>query len=201
MQSRLVGATEPLVYARMQLATGRNLDIVTESVPRTTFPGLRTSTERIEHALYFAELTDALVDDRQPSQELFDLLLSSLYLLEQNRDEEVVVRRFEIQAVDLAGYTPELRRCLQCRAVRPDTRPAVYGPLQGGIICSRCRAGQEGLIPAKGSVLDTAEELLALPAHGIGAFAASAEDLKSVGRLMRAHINAHVEREIRSGRT
>ena len=98
-QSRLVGATEPLVYARMQLATGRNLDIITEATPRHTFPGLRTSARKVQVALYMAELLDALVEERQSSPEQFDLMLSSLYLLEGKPLDALVVRRFEMQMI------------------------------------------------------------------------------------------------------
>ncbi len=91
----------------MQLATGRNLDIITEATLKHPFSGLRSSPQNIENGLYLAELTDALLDERQSAPELFDLLLSSLYLLETRPEESLVIRRFELQALALAGYAPE----------------------------------------------------------------------------------------------
>jgi DNA repair protein RecO (recombination protein O) len=197
-QSRLVGATEPLVYARLQLATGRNLDIITEATPRHTFAGLRTSASKIEYALYLAELTEALVDERQASEELFDLLLSSLYLLENRSCEETVGRRFEMQALDLTGYSPELSRCVVCRAVRPPERPASYSPAHGGILCNRCSTGQQEILAGPSGVLEGMRCLLTLPAHEIDSFSLSAPDQRSLRRILRAHISYHLERDLKS---
>lgn len=198
-QSRLVGATEPLVYARMQLATGRNLDIITEATAKHTFAGLHVSAIKIEHALYVAELTEALVDERQPSQELFDLLLSSLYLLESRPHEETSVRRFEMQALDLAGYTPELRRCVVCQAIRPASRPAAYSPPHGGIICSRCSQDLQELLPGPAQALEGMRTLLTLPAHEIGQFLLDEEDMRGMRRIIAAHVRYHLERDLKSG--
>ena len=197
-QSRLVGATEPLVYARMQLATGRNLDIITEATPRHTFPGLRTSARKVQVALYMAELLDALVEERQSSPEQFDLMLSSLYLLEGKPLDALVVRRFEMQMLDIAGYTPELRHCVVCRAGRPDGRPAAYSAEMGGIVCARCRPGQPRLQPASGAALDAMEALLRLPAHQLEQFALDEGLNLEIGRLTAAHIRCHIQRELKS---
>ncbi len=191
-----MGATEPLVYIRAQLATGRNLDILTEATLKHPFSGLRESPERIQAALYAAELTDALLDERQGAPELFDLLLSTLYLLEGPSSSAVVVRRFEAQALDAAGYTPELRRCVGCRAGRPDDRGAQFSAEAGGILCSRCRTGRQELIPASAAALNTLEALLRLPAEAVAGFSLHAEVDARV--ILRAHIASHVERPIRS---
>ncbi len=193
-----MGATEPLVYSRMQLATGRNLDIITEATLKHPFSGLRSSTQNIENGLYLAELTDSLLDERQSAPELFDLLLSSLYLLENRPEESLVLRRFELQALALAGYAPETRRCVVCRALRPDERSAVFSPALGGIVCSRCRGGQDDLMPARAQVLQAMERILSLPAHEIGSVSVPRRDNQDLGRLIRAHIARHVERELKS---
>lgn len=193
-----MGATEPLVYLRAQLATGRNLDILTEASLKHPFSGLRESPERIEGALYAAEVTDALLDERQSAPELFDLLLSTLYLLEGAAPPSVVVRRFEAQALDVAGYTPELRRCVVCSAGRPQDRGAVFCASLGGILCSRCRAGREELIAATAESLNTLEQLLQLPAHAVAAFQIPPGEDTRVRSILRAHLEHHVERQIRS---
>lgn len=197
-QSRFVGATEPLVYAGMQLAVGRNLDIISEVIPKHTFPGIKTSPAKIKSALYLVELSDALVEEAQPFSELFDLLLSSLHLLENKPLEELIVRRFELQALNLSGYTPEVKRCLMCRAVRPDDRGAAFSAQLGGIICSRCRESQPGLTPMPARTLQMVSYLLHLPAHEVEAWDLSARDSRYLARLCQAHIACHIDRELKS---
>jgi len=193
-----VGATEPLVYLRAQLATGRDLDILTEASLRHPFSGLRERSERIEAALYAAELTDALLEERQGAPELFDLLLSTLYLLEGASRAAVAIRRFEAQALDAAGYTPELRCCVSCRARRPDDRGAAFCAGLGGILCSRCRGGRQDLVTATAGALNTLEKLLRLPAHAVASFEIPPEEDARIRTILRAHREHHVERRVRS---
>lgn len=198
-QSRLVGATEPLVYGRMQLAEGRNLDIISEATARHTFSGIRSSSRKIEYALYLLELTDALVEEREASADLFNLLLSSLYLLESRPCHSLIARRFELQALDLAGYTPELDRCVVCQALRPTGRAAVFSPSHGGILCTRCRDEAADAAKASGAALDGMKALLRLAAHGIDALEMSDADIGAVAKLARAHITYHVGRDLKAG--
>ena len=195
--SRLVGATEPLVYARMQLATGRNFDIISEAVIKHAFSGLRSTRQRIGQGMYLAELTDALVDERQSSPELFDLLLSSLYLLEGRIADAATILRFQMQALDIAGYSPEVNRCAHCQAVRPAGRPAAFSPSLGGIVCNRCLQFED--IPkSPAQVLDAMQQLCTLPASGIQSFSLAPEDLGLLRRLVSAHIRFHIERDLKT---
>src|SRR5579862_3611183 len=54
--SRLVGATELFTQARVLLATGRSLDILTQCEIRASFPALRNDLERLARATYLCEL-------------------------------------------------------------------------------------------------------------------------------------------------
>ncbi len=198
-QSRLVGVSEPLVYSRLQLAEGRNLDIISEATVKHTFVGLKTSPRKIEYALYLLELTDALVEERQPSADLFDLLLSSLYLLESRDHDSLIARRFELQALDIAGYTPEFDRCVLCRALRPPERGAVFSPTHGGILCSRCRSGQGEVLATAGAILEAGKTLTRLPAHKIDSVELSPEQAQELARVCRSHIHYHVGRDLKAG--
>src|SRR5438105_2657604 len=78
--SRLVGGTEPLTYARMLLAVGQNLDVLTQSEVQQAFLELRHDLAKLGHATYLLELTNAALEERQPHPELFDLLLAALHV-------------------------------------------------------------------------------------------------------------------------
>src|SRR4051794_38220017 len=54
--SRMSGATELFVQARMQLGVGRTFDIVTQCEIQRSFSGLRIDLQRLARATYFREL-------------------------------------------------------------------------------------------------------------------------------------------------
>src|SRR5262249_41011613 len=114
--SRMTGATELFTASRLLLATGRNLDIVTQCEIRESFPSLREDLERLARATYFCELLDAfsLERDATTSEEAFDLTLAALSLLQQAAVSlDVIVHAYELRLLALMGYAPVLDHCVK----------------------------------------------------------------------------------------
>jgi DNA repair protein RecO (recombination protein O) len=114
--SRIAAATEPLTHSRMLLAMGQNLDVLTQGEVKEAFHDIRCDLTKIAYASYFTEFVIASVEERQPNPELFHLLLSALYMLQRTEMPDLVARLFELQALRILGYEPELRQCVRDRA-------------------------------------------------------------------------------------
>lgn len=139
--SRLSGATEVLTVTRFGLATGKNLDIVTQTEVAESFPALRQELARLAHGLYLADLLDHAVEDHAPNPEMYELLLTGLRLTETVMPPELPARWFEIQLLRDLGYAPNLAECAVCQASVPgdfarDETFALSASL-GGFLCPR----------------------------------------------------------------
>src|ERR1041385_7501431 len=103
--SKLSGATELFTYSRIQLATGKSLEIVTQCEIKESFPSLRSNLDALTRATYLCELVDRLVAQHEPNPEVFDLLLSALYLLRRaGANPDVIVHSFEMHLMEERGY-------------------------------------------------------------------------------------------------
>ncbi len=116
--SKLSGATDPLTCTRFALASGKNLQVVTEAEIVNSFPGLHVSVERLAVAQYFAELVTVFIPEDDPHPDLFQLLLRALRLLEKG-DPELIARWFEVNLLGELGYAPDLSECGVCRKPVP----------------------------------------------------------------------------------
>lgn len=135
--SKLGGHVELLACSRMQMARGRDLDIVTQSEMLHAFPRLREDLYRTTYGFHVAELLDSLIAERIEQQPVYDLLLLTLQRLDTEEDPELAVRFFEVQLLGLLGYRPELRRCLRCQQeIQPI--PNYFSAPSGGILCQDC---------------------------------------------------------------
>lgn len=157
--SKLAGATEPFTYGRYFLAIGRDLDVLTQVEVRESFPSVRKDLKRIAHATYLVELVNALVEEREGNYDLFDTLLSSLYLIEAEVDPEIVARHFELQVMSLMGYRPELEVCVRCGA-RPTAEGMMFSPSLGGRVCEECGPLPDDVIYLSGESADAMRRLL-----------------------------------------
>jgi len=104
--SKFGGRLEVFSYNHLQLATARNLDIISQCETIENFYKLRESREKLNAGFYMVKLIDIITEDRQRNDELFDLLLSALYALQSHMDENLLCRAFEVKLCKVEGFMP-----------------------------------------------------------------------------------------------
>src|SRR6185312_6839218 len=80
--SKLAGHLELLSRSQLQLAVGRNLDIVTQAEGRENFLHLRSNLWHMTCGFYLAELVNRFVEDSTPHLDIYSLLLETLRYLD-----------------------------------------------------------------------------------------------------------------------
>ena len=144
--SRLGPHLDYFARIRLDLARGRELDVVTGVETIETFPRMRADLDAYGHASYCVELVRALTQPREEHREVYDLLARSLTLLDQGVDPWVVTRHFELALLHALGYRPELFRCVHCeRDIAPELN--TFSPRLGGLLCPRCRVEDPSSLP------------------------------------------------------
>ena len=135
--SRLVGHLEPLTLARLSMARGRELDIVTQAEVIDGFPEVKGNLDSMTQGLYVAELLDGFGPEGSPSAALFSLAVSVLKTMPLASDSEAPLRYFELHLLRLTGILPELYQCVECRRdVAPDAHR--FSVNLGGVLCPSC---------------------------------------------------------------
>jgi len=104
--SKFGGRLEIFAYNQYLLASGKNLDIVSQCETIESFRKIRESREKLGTGAYILKIADLVTEERQKNVELFDLLLDTLYALERLNDHERVARAFEVKLCDVEGFLP-----------------------------------------------------------------------------------------------
>jgi DNA repair protein RecO (recombination protein O) len=157
--SKKAGHLELLNRSQLQIALGRNLDIVTQAEGRENFLHLRSELWHMTCGFYLVELVDRFVEDSTPHLDIYALLLEALrYLdadanaLQQQRaqgpmldgeqiDEhghtQLLLRYFELHLLSSIGYEPALQNCAHCATeLRPEENG--FRASLGGVLCPQC---------------------------------------------------------------
>ncbi|HXG25217.1 MAG TPA: DNA repair protein RecO [Chthonomonadales bacterium] len=198
LTSKLSGATELFTYSRLLLAAGKSLDIISQCEIQESFPTLRSDLSLLARASYLCELTDRLVQEREPNPEVFDLLLSALYLLQRVRSNpDVILHAFELHLLAERGYAPELERCVHCgRELEPQgTR---FSPLLGGMLCVQCRYAEKDSVPLSPKTRDWMRQILRLEPEEIVDVEISSDTEQELTRCLRWYIRHRAERDLKS---
>ncbi len=169
--------------------------------------GLRTDPARYALASFLVELLDRMSPEsleRDEAGRLFDLASESLGLLERVRPTPSLRILLELRVLDALGLRPELGRCVRCgrepgEQVSPD-HGVKFHVADGGIVCSACARGQEGLVAVALGTLRALLEGLALPADQLADYQLDPRGVLEAARLVFRFQRFHVGVELRSER-
>jgi DNA repair protein RecO (recombination protein O) len=99
---------------------------------------LRLDIDRLALASYFTELCDSVLNEEEPQPELFELLASMLSALcDEKADPELVRLFFEVKAMDVLGFRPEVSSCSSCGGELKEK--LWFSVSAGGAVCENCR--------------------------------------------------------------
>jgi DNA repair protein RecO (recombination protein O) len=137
--SKLGPHLEYFTRSDLLMAKGRDLDVVTGPETIDAFLAIRSNLDALGHASHMAELLNRLTEERQENARAYDLLVRSFRLLAEGVDAFAVTRHYEVALLGLAGFKPELYRCVHCSSDIQATTNALSVRL-GGMLCPTCRS-------------------------------------------------------------
>lgn len=141
-QSRKTGHVELFMHSRFLLATGRDLDIVTQAELIESYPALRQDLMRTTYASYAVELLDRFTVESDRSLPLYDLVVAALGWFAEGGDLLLTARYYELRLLVLVGYRPQLFNCVACGEPILE-QDQFFSAELGGVLCPNCR-GKDG---------------------------------------------------------
>jgi DNA repair protein RecO (recombination protein O) len=87
------------------------------------------------------ELVHQFTAEHQENEALFGLTLETLDRLDHDEDKELVLRFFELNLLECAGYRPQLEECVICHRKLEQTIN-YFSPAAGGLLCPDCNLSQ-----------------------------------------------------------
>ncbi|MBL7081113.1 MAG: DNA repair protein RecO [Candidatus Omnitrophica bacterium] len=116
-----------------------SLHLVSQCDLRKDYPVLKKDIKKLKKAYRVVELLNLLTCAEDKNEAVFQLLVSSLDVMENEklRDLEKYLLIFKIKLLDLVGFRPHLDSCICCNdKIRGNAK---FSLKLGGLICERCR--------------------------------------------------------------
>ncbi len=169
--------------------------------------GLRRDPACYALASFLAELLDRLSPEsleREEAVQLFALASESLSLLGRVRPTPGLRVLLELRLLEALGLRPEFGRCVRCGkapadSISPDHVVQFHVP-DGGLVCTACARGQEGLVSVALGTLRALSAGLALPLARLAEHPLGARGVAEAARLVFRFQRFHVGVELRSER-
>ncbi len=138
-----VSCTQMFTYGNYELYRGKGGDLYwfRGGSVLVTFFELASDIARMALATYLCDVSSDLTveeGDEEESAALLKMLLNSLYVLGNNSKSPSIVKAvFELRAMAMMGYRPDLTACDLCGERYPDN--AYFDIMNGRLICSDCQ--------------------------------------------------------------
>jgi DNA repair protein RecO (recombination protein O) len=196
--SRKAGHIEPFTYTELLVAKGKSLDIVTQAETIEAHRHVREDLWRSTWAYYVVELADAFTQELDPNSLLFDLLLETLGRLDATDvDPALAVRYYELHMLALAGYQPQLFRCVQCNELlKPEVNFLSLD--SGGCLCPKHGANRGDTAALSLPVLKVLRYLQTREWEEVSLLRLSPEVSRQIEQVLARYIVYHLERSLRS---
>lgn len=188
-KSRFGARLEPLSCVEFSAYEGRSLDTVTQAETLRSFHGIREHLGRLETAGRMSRNVRALSGGDEADRRVFNLLYHALDALETRASGlDSVEAAFGLKLSRLAGYAPEVERCVNCSELPGEAGLAHFAPELGGVLCAECRAVSQDAFPLPPGTVERLSGLLTLPVKDAPEVSGLEESLV---RVVRSHILAH----------
>ncbi|OGH11544.1 MAG: DNA repair protein RecO [Candidatus Levybacteria bacterium RIFCSPLOWO2_01_FULL_36_13] len=96
---------ELLNYSKFSIYKGKSMFTLSEVETLSNFSILKKDLKKIGYAYHICELVDSLCAENQESQQIFELLKTTLLDIEKGKDPKIVVNHFEISLLKLLGFS------------------------------------------------------------------------------------------------
>ncbi len=130
-------STGLMCYSSFVLFKGKDKYIVNESTPVEVFFNLRKDITKLSLVQYFCQLILLLCNDKTDSKELLKLLLNSIYMLLNSKlGNNTIKTVFEMRAMCIAGFMPNLICCKNCNKYESETMYFLFEKAE--LCCDAC---------------------------------------------------------------
>ena len=191
--SPLTAPCQLLAFGEYTLFENRGYYTINEAHSIELFQNLRRDLVKLSLGTYFAQVAEVISQEDIPNPELLSLVLNCLFALSTlDEPADKVKAVFEMRAVCLAGYEPDLSGCHACGSTDAQRFDVSAGCLE----CVNHRnESSDGLrLPVSHGTLDAMRYLVFCDPKRLFGFQAGEQTLSQLAQLTEVYLTTQLER-------
>jgi DNA repair protein RecO (recombination protein O) len=193
--SRKAGHLEPFTRVDLLIAHGRTFDLITQAESRWVFSSAGSDLVRFGCASYAAEALDRFAVEGVEAHQLYQLLRATLERLDEDVDPGLILRHFELELLDIAGFRPLLFQCAGCgEKIQPVDQ--FFSAHEGGVLCPACGRNVSDAQPVSVAALKVLRYFQREPFEKVAGLSLRKKTLTELELLLEKYFNTILERNL-----
>ncbi len=193
---------ELLNHVKAHFAAGRNLDVVTEVESVETFKKIKEDLPKLGSSFHLVEMVNEFLAEGQGGRGIFDLLLKTLKLLQEEEYPQkvaTILQAFDVKFLDLVGYKPRLFSCAEC-SEKISGKENFLSAEFGGVIDQDCFKSSLFAKPISQNAIKLLRFLQTEDWPRIKKLSVESSLNKETDQLLRFYIEYLMEKELKSAK-
>ncbi|WP_077625030.1 DNA repair protein RecO [Sediminibacillus massiliensis] len=187
-KSRMAAVTQPFIHGQFLLQLGSGLGSLQQGEVLASLRPIREDIIKTAYATYLAELTDKLLDEKQPDLFIYKQLLNTFQWISEDKDAEVLTIIYELKMYRKAGFAPNVKECVNCG--NPNG-PFSFSISEGGYLCPRCRYLDGEAVPLSERLSKVLFILSEIDTERVGNISIKPENKELLKQLMEAYYDRY----------
>lgn len=190
-------AMRPFTYGRYELFKSRSSYNINSAEVLKSYYKIGEDVDKYMHSSYVLEFTEKLLNDEQPSQGIFHLILDFFSVMEtRQKKHSTIVLGYQVQSLKRMGVMPQLEICARCGE---ENDPLFFSVKDGGIICTSCgknleiSANDSLIYPIDFGIVDILKYFSVNPLKGFENLALAEDAERQLQTIIREYVAYHLD--------
>lgn len=187
----LAAGTQLLCYSDFMLFKGKELYNISGCDVLDSFYEIRNDIVKLTYCSHILELIEDNIQENEPSHEILQLLLNTLYVIAKtDKPVELVTRIFEIRLMALLGYEPNVAGCINCG--KDDEEGMYFDFDSSSVVCPQCFNRKGRILWLEAGSVKALKYIIHINPQKLFSFSLSENLVKQLGDFSKNYINEHI---------
>ncbi len=193
-KNSLSSGTQLLCYSNYMLFKGKELYNMSSCEVIEPNYEIRNDIVKLTYCSHILELITENVQEGEPSENVLQLLLNTLYVIAKtNRSLDLVTRVFEFRLMALLGYEPHVISCINCNNTSDEKM--FFDLDSSGLVCSECVNRKGRVYPLLPGTVKALKYIMFINPQKLYSFSLTEESIKELGNVSKKYIKEHLGKE------
>lgn len=180
-KSRLSAVSQMFIRANFLIYLTKGLSTVQQGQIVDSYRHIREDIVKTAYATYIIELTDKILDTKQPDLYIYHELQQTLAWINDQDDFYIPIMMYELKIFEKGGFAPILHRCVNCN--REESLHA-FSIREGGLLCTNCTPIDQAAVVLHKPILKLLPILLSIPLQRVGNISVKRENQQIIRKLL-----------------
>lgn len=179
-KSKLSAVSQVFIQGEFLAYVTKGLSTIQQGQTTNSYRHIREDIVKTAYAAYIIELTDKLLDEKQPDAFIYNQLCKTLAWIDQNDTFMIPLMMYELKMFSKGGIAPVIDRCVVCGRTESFRSFSIQ---EGGILCEQCHTNDLRAIQLHPSLFKLLAIFLHVELERIGNISVKKENEQLLRRL------------------